>query len=387
MRPSAPILLLLWLIAPVGVPAAAPAGGEARVLEQYTFSWPLGPDVPRPRGGTTRGAPVRVDAAASPAWLALQAPGLSAQERDRRAILAMAGSYRVTFDFLEIAAFAPAASRAQPYQSWGTERVFVDADEPGHVSLVHILEMRIVDAQGKVSEPMVTRHWRQDWRYEPDALMEYAGGTRWTMRKLGASERRGVWTQTVYQVDESPRYGAIGRWEHNKDFSTWISADTARPLPRREWSQRKDYELLQGTNRHTILPGGWLQEENNLKQARAAAQSFVAREYGVARYQRLDDAQLEAAGREFVATRMFWGEVVAAWQRLFARQEVVELAAHSDRSGAYAAIFALAEQFASDQFDATRAAAQIDAEIGRQLAAVPKAAAPQEQAHVLAKRH
>jgi hypothetical protein len=387
MKPSVPILLCLWLAAPAGVLAAAAPGGEAHALEQYTFSWPLGSDAPRPRGGTTRGAPVRVDAAASPAWLALQAPGLSAQERDRRAILAMAGSYRVTFDFLEIAAFALDGARAQPYQSWGTERVFVDADEPGHISLVHILEMRIVDAQGKTSEPMVTRHWRQDWRYEPDALMEYAGGTRWTLRKMGTSERRGAWAQTVYQVDESPRYGAIGRWVHNKNFSTWVSADTSRPLPRREWSQRKDYELLHGTNRHTILPGGWLQEENNLKQAESKAQAFVAREYGVARYQRLDDAQFDAAGREFAATRMFWREVVAAWQRLFARQKVVELAAHSDRSGAYAAMFALAEQFAGGQLDATRAAVEIEAEIGRQLAAVPEAAAPQEQTHVLAKRH
>ncbi|MEP7313044.1 MAG: hypothetical protein ABI859_10710, partial [Pseudomonadota bacterium] len=67
---------------------------------RYTFSWPVGPDAPAPRGGTTRGPQLVVDTAPSAAWQALQATGLSEFERDRRAILAMAGSYRVAFDFL-----------------------------------------------------------------------------------------------------------------------------------------------------------------------------------------------------------------------------------------------------------------------------------------------
>ena len=70
----------------------------------------------KPRGGTTRGAPVTLDREPSAGWRALQERGLSARERDRRAILAMAGTYRVTFDFLEIAAYCAArqADRAVP---------------------------------------------------------------------------------------------------------------------------------------------------------------------------------------------------------------------------------------------------------------------------------
>src|SRR5258706_13578498 len=74
---------------------------------RYTFSWPLDGANPRPRGGTTRGAPVTLELAPSAAWRALQEGGLTAQERDRRAILAMAGTYRVDFDFLEITGVAP----------------------------------------------------------------------------------------------------------------------------------------------------------------------------------------------------------------------------------------------------------------------------------------
>ena len=45
---------------------------------------------------------------------------------------------------------------------------------------------------------------------------------------------------------------AFGRWEHFGNVSTWLSSTTWRPLPRREFSVRKDYDVLVGTNRHTI---------------------------------------------------------------------------------------------------------------------------------------
>ena len=86
---------------------------------------------------------------------------LSALERDRRAILAMAGDYQVNFDFLEIETFQPGTARDEPYQSWGTERVYVDADNGAYISLVHILDMRILKDDGQLSEPIVTKHWRQ----------------------------------------------------------------------------------------------------------------------------------------------------------------------------------------------------------------------------------
>ena len=71
--------------------------------------------------------------------------------------------YRVNFDFLEVVAYAAPPRTLGPYQSWATEKVYVDKDEAGFISLVHILEMRLIDKNGKISEPMVTKHWRQDW--------------------------------------------------------------------------------------------------------------------------------------------------------------------------------------------------------------------------------
>ena len=329
-------------------PASAPAAAPAR----YTFSWPLGVDQPRPRGGVSRGAPVVLDPAPSPAWQALQATGIDAAERDRRAILAMAGTFRVSFDFIEVATFGE-PNRLAPYQSWATEKVYVDRDEPGFISLVHILEMRLVGNDGTISEPHVTKHWRQDWRYEPDSIVEYQGLERWRRRALARDEQRGAWLQTVHQVDESPRYAALGRWQHSASFSTWLSGDTWRPLPRREWSVRSDYQALLGTNRHTVTATGWLQEENNLKAVLAAAGAFdvrrpyVGREYGVARYDRLQaGADFAAADRYYAKTRAFWNVVAGEWEDAFRRQGTITLRGPVDKLGLFRPLFERADRMA-----------------------------------------
>src|SRR5262245_35910541 len=71
-------------------PARAPVEREA-TTRQFTFAWPFreGAGV-APRGGTTQGTAVELQTEPGPEWRALQAPGLSPRERDRRAILAMA---------------------------------------------------------------------------------------------------------------------------------------------------------------------------------------------------------------------------------------------------------------------------------------------------------
>jgi hypothetical protein len=264
----------------------------------------------------------------------------------------MAGTYRVTFDFLEISSFPASAPRA-PYQSWGTEKVYVDRDDPKFISLVHILEMRIVQEDGKVSDPMVVKHWRQDWTYEPTHLVEHLGRDQWNRRAVAASESAGAWSQVVYQVDESPRYASMGRWQHTPNFSTWLSADTWRPLPRREWSVREDYQAIIGTNRHTVLPTGWLQEENNLKAVVASPRTlspstpYVGREYGVARYERIKDADFAAADQYYSRTREFWDAVRDRWSGAFAQRGLITLKGPVDKLGLFTPLFERADALES----------------------------------------
>ncbi|MGQ0834006.1 MAG: DUF6607 family protein, partial [Gammaproteobacteria bacterium] len=163
--------------------------------------------------------------------------------------------------------------------------------------------------------------------------------------RLAADVSKAAWSQTVYQVDESPRYSSVGRWEHDGTFSAWLSGETWRPLPRREWSVRDDYQVLIGTNRHTVTATGWLQEENNLKAVLAdtrempSVQSYLGREYGVARYERIRDANFAAADRYYERTRPFWNDVRASWAALFARQERVTLKGPVDKLGLFHPLF------------------------------------------------
>ncbi|HEX6320578.1 MAG TPA: DUF6607 family protein [Burkholderiales bacterium] len=314
------------------------ASAAAHASSQFTFAWPLDENALKPRGATTRGAPVVLDSAPTEAWKRLREPGLADLERDRRAILAMAGPYRVSFDFLEVVRFDPGLKPDAPYQSWGTEYVFVAEDRPEFIALQHILVQRVQLDPGKVSEPIVVRHWRQEWRYQPESLLAYEGAETWATRPVSADARRGAWSQSVLQVDDSPRYAALGRWQHAGGMSTWISDETWRPLPRREFSVRKDYEVLVGTNRHTITPDGWVQEENNLKRVLGEARN-LAREYGVARYQRIRDHDFSAGERYYARTEPFWAEVRAAWREIQARAPRFTLRARVDQAQLFLPFF------------------------------------------------
>jgi len=215
--------------------------------------------------------------------------------------------------------------------------------------------MRIIQDDGTVSEPMVTKHWRQTWQYQPAEIVEYKGRDRWERRKLAAADSTGQWSQTVYQVDESPRYASMGRWSHSSSFSTWISGDTWRPLPRREWSVRKDYQVLLGTNRHTITATGWVQEENNLKAVLTAdrtidpAHPYLAREYGVARYSHVLGADTAAADEYYQRTRAFWDGVLSTWTQLFVAHPEITLRAPVDQAGLFHKLFEYADHIAAGE--------------------------------------
>ena len=335
--------------------AYEPGATEDAKASRFTFSWPLGEGALKPRGSSTRGTAVTLDTEPTDEWKRLHEPLLSNFERDRRAILAMAGPYRVSFDFLEVARFDPALKPDAPYQSWGTEVVFVSEDRGDFIALQHVLVMRVLQQDGSESEPFVTRHWRQEWRYEVDAALAYQGSNAWVLRKIPEDRRRGAWVQSVYQVDDSPRYAATGRWQHSDSFSTWISVDTWRPLPRREWSVRNDYQVLLGTNRHTITPTGWIQEENNLKLALDAAgkpratMPYLAREYGLARYERIRNYDFSPGKDYFDKTEPFWAEVRAAWKQLIGRDHRFQLRKPVDQGQLFVPFFDYAEKLADGE--------------------------------------
>ncbi|MBU03064.1 MAG: hypothetical protein CME55_07195 [Halieaceae bacterium] len=328
---------------------------EEVTLRQYTFSWMFTESgTMKPRGGTTKGPEVQLDRRTSEAFSNLQAPNLDAKERDRRAILAMAGDYRTSFDFIETVGFIESYQPRAPYQSWGTERVYVVVNEPDFVSLQHIIVMHFLDEDGFESDAMVVKHWRQDWRYEDAEMHAFQGHGAFARVALDQASREGAWTQTVYQVDDSPRYEAVGRWFHSPGMSYWQSDDRRRPLPRREFSVRDDYQALYGSHRITIIPAGWTQEEDALKlvldesNRPSSSQPYLAREAGLSRYDRVLDYDFSAGDEYWQETGAFWSRVRHYWSALYKSEAEFSFVKSVEGVPMFVALFGMAgERFES----------------------------------------
>lgn len=310
--------------------------------DPYIFAWPFVETDMSPRGGTTKGPQVEVVTETTEAFERLQENGLSKLERDRRAILAMAGSYRVSFDFLELVGYAPGFEPARPYRSWATEHVYVVESGDERISLQHVLIMTIVGDDGEEMGPFVTKHWRQDWVFEDPDVHTYRGFGTWARASRDESERAGHWSQMVWQVDDSPRYAAWGEWRHTPERSWWTSDETWRPLPRREFSVRDDYDALIGTNTHTVLPTGWVQEEHNVKAVLSGpgkVESRLARENGIVRYERLKNFDTAPGDSYWRNTGAFWREVRDYWQRAMDDEARVRLKAEVDGEKLFEPLF------------------------------------------------
>jgi hypothetical protein len=132
--------------------------------------------------------------------------------------------------------------------------------------------------------------------------------------------------------------------------SSWLSSTTWRPLPRREWSVRSDYHVLIGTNRVTIVPTGWVQEEDNLKVVLddagrpIAGEPVLAKEIGLNRYERLAGFDDSAARRYLERTEPFWAEVRAAWADVARRRPSVTMRAPADQGQLFVPLFEYAQK-------------------------------------------
>lgn len=240
---------------------------------------------------------------------------------DRAAILAMAGTYRVKFDFRETAAFVPGYEPLEPKRSGGFEAVRVIEDTGRTIRLQHLLVVK--DEEDK---PAIVKHWRQDWTYEPEKVLTYAGPDQWTLTPVPAAERADAWSQTVWQTDDSPRYGGVGQWRHDRGEDRWISAETARPLARRDAVRHPVYDRYVGTNRHALTHNGWVHEQDNAKVGKRDGKltTFV-HEVVLNSYVPSTDFDFKAADDYMARTATFWAAVRTAWDDVATRDGGIHL--------------------------------------------------------------
>lgn len=232
-------------------------------------------------------------------------------ERDRRSILAMLGEYQVRFAFQETTVLAPGYSRRVSKDTGAFETVVLVEDGSRRIVMQHLL----VSDDGQ----HVTKHWRQDWIYEAASRFEFTEAQTWRIRPLPPAVTRGAWTQCVYEVSDAPRYCGTGRWTYDNGVATWNSDHTWRPLPRREYTVRSDYNALEAVNRHSITPSGWTHEQDNTKTRREGEKptGSLVREFGFNDYRRIEGFDFKAAYGYWASTKDYWAQVRAAWAARF----------------------------------------------------------------------
>jgi hypothetical protein len=235
-----------------------------------------------------------------------------APEADRRAILAMAGTYKVKFDFREQTVFTPGYTPIDPKISGGREVVRVVEDTGNHIVLQHILVVK--DPKDPASKAMVIKHWRQDWTYQPKSVLTYRGASVWADEAVSRADAAGAWSQTVWQTDDSPRYGGVGRWTHVNGTDSWTSSPTWRPLARRDAVRHPVYDRYYGVNRHALTPAGWVHEQRNDKMGMKDGQLVTyVDETVVNTYDKFSDFDVAAADSYWAATKDYWAKVRGAW--------------------------------------------------------------------------
>lgn len=239
-------------------------------------------------------------------------------DQDREAILAMCGAFEVTFQFEEITPVQTDYKLKRPYEETAIEWVQLIEDRGDFISLQHIL---VADEDSGY----VVKHWRQDWQFEDDRMLEFCGKNTWRESKSTKAQSVGRWTQAVYQTTDSPRYEAFGQWQHVGKHSEWISDRTWRPLPRREYTKRSDYHVLESVNTHTVTPEGWVHEQSSRKvilNESGQPEEIIVHERGLNSYVRIDTDRLAPAIDYWQEHHEAWADIRAAWEPILSQPRV-----------------------------------------------------------------
>jgi len=268
--------------------------------------------------------------ALAPAAVAAQAVAVAPAEQakfeaDRKAILAMAGNFHVNFDFRETVPWRADYTPIDAKVSGGFEAVRVVEDSGSVIRLQHIL---VVSHEGEV---FLVKHWRQDWTWQPATLLDYAGQGNWTLRPVAEKDRAGAWSQTVWQTDDSPRYGGVGRWEHDLGVPRWTSLPSWRPLARRDAVRKPVYDRYLGVNRHALTPTGWVHTQDNMKLGvKDGRETAIVQETVINSYDRDTGFQIDRADAYWARTKGYWAAVRGAWDAAIVRDRGIHVTEEAD---------------------------------------------------------
>jgi hypothetical protein len=245
---------------------------------------------------------------------------------DKNSIKAMCGCFEITFNFAETFKY-PKDSASYKASKIKHEKALEWAqlleDKSDKISIQHLLI---------VGKEMIVKHWRQDWLYENTQLYDYNGFNDWKYLNLSKNKVQGQWTQKVYEVDDKPRYEGSSTWIHIDGRNFWENTTNA-PLPRREYTQRGDYNITKRFNDIEIVKNGWVHNQDNDKIIRddKGKDYLLAQEKGYNTYTKVDDAKCQAAQKWWKENSAFWKKVRNKWDEEFAKNKDLKL--KNDKEG------------------------------------------------------
>ncbi len=259
----------------------------------------------------------------------------SQQKEGRENIKDLCGCFAVTFNYAET--FTNDTTKkffAHKMDNFAVNEYAYPIEESDtRVVIQHLLV--IPDGKGTV-----IKHWREDWQYEQTLQWQYTNAQEWIKTTLSQDAVKGKWTQSVWEVTDAPRYTGTSEWVHANNQTFWLSTTDA-PLPRREYTTRKDYNIMQRTNRIIVTPQGYLHEQDNKKIIRKAGvpDSLQAEEKGYNHYARVPESRCASAKAFWTTERAaFWKDVKALWDEKMSSGTKITLKTKADGTVLYEAL-------------------------------------------------
>lgn len=241
---------------------------------------------------------------------------VSAQEKqDIESIKSLCGCYEVEFRYKET--FSPDKNYKlkDQYVAKGLEWGGLVEGSDKKIVIQRIL---VID------DSMVVKHWREDWTYQNSEVLQYSHDDIWKKQRLASDKVKGQWLQSVWEVNDAPRYQGTALWVHQNGEHFWKSTADA-PLPRREYTKRSDYNVMTRGNTLRLTDTGWVHEQDNVKVIRKEGQAdqVVAQEKGYNIYRKVDDKKCFAAQDWWSKNQAYWSQVRANWDALIAQKDII----------------------------------------------------------------
>ncbi|MBL7701756.1 MAG: hypothetical protein JNM14_05870 [Ferruginibacter sp.] len=268
----------------------------------------------------------------------------------------LCGCFNVEFKYAET--FSPDPNykfHEREIVDGGLELVFPVEASDKKIVLQHLLV---------ITDKVIIKHWREDWTYENPVIWNYTNYKTWTKQVQKPETVKGKWTQTVWEVSDEPRYQGASEWVKNNGQLYWLNTTDA-PLPRREYSVRSDYNLLNRTNRIIINDSGYRHEQDNLKIIKGADNSkkLLVEEKGLNTYVRTKESECAAAKAWWEKNKFYWEKVRGIWEEKIANINTIKLETKVKDKVLHEYLMAQAKEYLEGKIPATELDAKIKSNI------------------------